>query len=181
MARMPYADVDGLPDVSRSLLGPEPLNITRMMVGASPRVAHGFTAFASALFKADALPPRLREIAILRVGHLSGSAYEVYQHEALGRILGLTDEDFQAIAAGGAAAERLGQDAVDIVAFVDDLVHNVRASDATLDAVRKHLNQQQVLDLILAVGCYMMVCRFLETTGVDLDDRSLDWAGAMRK
>ena len=181
MARMPYANVDSLPDSARSLLGPQPLNITRMMVGASPSIAQGFTVFASALFKADALSPRVREIAILRVGHLSGSAYEVYQHEALGRILGLTDEDFQAIAAGGAAAERLGQDAVDIVAFVDDLVHNVRASDATLDAVRKHLNQQQVLDLILAVGCYMMVCRFLETTGVDLDDRSLDWAGAMRK
>ena len=176
---MPYIDIDSLPVASRALLGPEPLNITRMLVGASCDVALGFTAFASALFKADALSPRLREIAILRVGHLSHCDYEVYQHEALGRFLGLTDEDFHAIAAGGAAAERLGQEAVDVIAFVDDIVHNVRAGDARFDAVRCHLNPQQVLDLILVIGFYMMVCRFLETTGVDMDGRSLDWAEAM--
>ena len=67
-----------------------------------------------------------------------------------------------------------------VIAFVDDLVRNVGASDATLAAVGVHLEQRQILDLILLTGYYMMVCRFLETTGVEIDDTALDWGAAMK-
>jgi alkylhydroperoxidase family enzyme len=62
-----------------------------------------------------------------------------------------------------------------VLEFVDDLVENVRAGDATLAAVRKHLSDAQVVDLILVSGAYMMISRFLETTGVEIDDQPIDW------
>ena len=46
---------------------------------------------------------------------------------------------------------------------------------ANLAAVRKHLSDKQVLDLTLLIGFYMMVSRFLETAGVELDSKALDW------
>jgi len=179
MARMPYADPAQLTDLARETLGPSPVNVARMMAGASPAVFRAFTDYGGAFFRSSALSPRLREIAILRVGHLSASEYEVFQHEAMARHLDMTDADLAAIALGANPA-RLGADAVAVIAFVDDLVRNVGASDATLAAVGVHLEQRQILDLILLTGYYMMVCRFLETTGVEIDDTALDWGAAMK-
>jgi alkylhydroperoxidase family enzyme len=62
-----------------------------------------------------------------------------------------------------------------VLAYVEDLVKNVRASDATLAAVRAHLNDTQLVDLTLVTGMYMMVSRFLETTGVEIDGAPIDW------
>jgi len=181
MARMPYPDPTRLTQMARDTLGSRPVNVARMMAGASPAVFRAFTDYGSAFFRNSSLSGRLREIAILRVGHLSNSKYEVFQHEAIGRMVGLSEEDLSAIADGGVAAQRLGPDGMAVVNFVDDLVCNVGAREETLAAVSEHLDQQQVLDLILLSGFYMMVCRFLETTGVEIDDTLLDWGAAMKK
>jgi alkylhydroperoxidase family enzyme len=83
-----------------------------------------------------------------------------------------------AIAAGDSAA--LGENEATVLTFVDDVVRNVRASDATLAAVRRHLDDTQVADLILVTGFYMLISRFLETTGVELDDEAIDWDAMMK-
>jgi alkylhydroperoxidase family enzyme len=80
------------------------------------------------------LPPQLREIAILRVGYLSNAAYEILQHEALARYVGLTDAEIAAIKAGGAAAAAFGEASAAVLAFTVHLVHNVRAGDQTRPA-----------------------------------------------
>jgi hypothetical protein len=46
------------------------------------------------------------------------------------------------------------------------------ADPATLP---EYLSDKQVLHLTLLIGLYMMVSRFLETAGVDLDSKALDW------
>jgi alkylhydroperoxidase family enzyme len=43
-----------------------------------------------------------------------------------------------------------------------------------LAAVRSHLSDQAVVDLILVIGLYMTVSRLLETTGVELDHAPID-------
>lgn len=60
------------------------------------------------------------------------------------------------------------------MAFADDVILNVRAGDATLAAVRSHLSDQAVVDLILVIGLYMTVSRLLETAGVELDQAPID-------
>jgi 4-carboxymuconolactone decarboxylase len=82
-----------------------------------------------------------------------------------------------AIRAGDLAA--LGEAHGAVLAFVDDVVANVRASDATLAAVRRHLDDTQVADLLVVTGFYMLICRYLETTGVELDAEAIDWDAMM--
>jgi alkylhydroperoxidase family enzyme len=147
-----------------------------MLPGLSPGVYRGFTAFSGALFNGSDLSPQLREIAILRVGYLSNAAYEVFQHEAYARHVGLSDAQIEAIETGGDKAALLGPAGAAVLAFTDDLVLNVRPSDATLSGVRAHLSDALVLDLVLVVGAYMTVSRFLETTGIEIDDAPIDWA-----
>ncbi len=176
MPRIPYADPAKLSESKQRMLRMVPANVMRMMANASDPVFDGFGALSGAFVGGDSpLPPKLREIAILRVGYLSNAAYEVFQHEALARHVGLSDAQIAAIKAGGAAGAALGEAGAAVLAFTDDLVKNVRAGDETLAAVREHLDDIQLVDLILVTGLYMMVSRFLETTGVEIDDSSIEW------
>src|SRR5579859_3713364 len=176
MSRIPYPDPATLSESMRRVVIENPSNVTRMLAAASEPVFKGFAAFSMAFMCGGSpLSPKLREIAILRVGHMSNSAYEVFQHEALARHVGLTEPEIDAVRKGGAAASVLGEAGAAVLAYVEDLVNNVRASDATLAAVRMHLNDTQLIDLTLVTGMYMMVSRFLETTGVEIDAAPIDW------
>jgi 4-carboxymuconolactone decarboxylase len=176
MPRIAYPDLSKLPAEVRQRLGDNPANVTRMLFAASPAVLEGFSVLSLAFMGGGSpLPPKLREIAILRVGYLSNASYEVFQHEALARHVGLSDAQIAAIKAGGAAGAALGEAGAAVLAFTDDLVKNVRAGDATLAAVRAHLDDTQLVDLIIVTGMYMMVSRFLETTGVEINETPIPW------
>jgi alkylhydroperoxidase family enzyme len=176
MPRIPYADPAALPDATRAALARAPINVVRMMAGTSDAVFEGFNKFPGAFYgPASSLPAALREIAILRVGYMSHAPYETFQHEPSGKLAGLTDNQIEAIKHGGEHPDTLDPTQQAVLTFTEDVVKNVRAGDASLAAVRKHLSDKQVLDLTLLIGLYMMVSRFLETAGVELDDKTLDW------
>jgi len=175
MPRIPYANPDNLTPAVKAALASAPYNVVRMMAGTSPAVFEGFNKFSGAFYGPSSLPANLREVAILRVGYLSHAPYETFQHEPSGRLTGLTDAQIEAIKHGGEHPDTLSPVQQAVVNFTEDVVKNVRASDATLAAVRGHLPDQQVLDLTLLIGLYMAVSRFLETTGVELDQKSIDW------
>ena len=54
----------------------------------------------------------------------------------------------------------------------------MRASDGILAEVRRHLADDQLVDLIMVTGTYMIVSRLLETTGVERERQSIDAAFA---
>jgi 4-carboxymuconolactone decarboxylase len=176
MPRIAYCDPSKLSEEARRVLGDRPANVSRMLAVASEPVFLYLHELAHTFINGSPLPPRLREVAILRVGYLSNSAYEVFQHEALARHVGLSDAQIAAIRAGDASAPALGEAEAAVLAFVDDLVKNVRAGDATLAAVRRHLDDAQLVDLILVSGAYMMISRLLETTGVEREEQPIDWS-----
>lgn len=178
MARIPYPDPATLPAELRDYLERgNNMNILRMLSHASPGVFEGFNRLSQGLMIRSPLDPVLREVAILRVGYLSKAAYEIYHHEAIGRAVGLTEPQLRAIehgqSDGGPADPVLTPAQLAVLRFADDTVLNVRASDATLAEVRKHVSDSDLVDLIMVIGCYMMVARLLETTGVEIDELPL--------
>ena len=175
MPRIPYRDLATLSAEARAAIGEHPANVSRMLATASGPVFDAVSAVGSALINGSALPTNIRELAILRVGYISKSRYETFQHEALARHVGMSEAEIAAIEAGDPKAPALSAVQSAVLEFVDDMVANVRASDRTLDAVRQHLDDAQVLDLIMVSGFYMMISRVLETTGVELDSDPIDW------
>ena len=173
MTRIPYPDPAKQSDFVRAMLVRAPINIMKMVSHASEPVFSGFGQFSGAFYQLTDLDPVLREVAILRVGYLSNSAYEVFHHEGLGRELGLSDSQIAAIKAGRADPVLTPAQAA-VMAFADDIIVNVRAGDATLAAVRNFLSDRALVDLILVIGLYMTVSRLLETTGVELDRAPID-------
>ncbi len=169
MARIPYADPKQFSDETSKLIDRlAPLNIFRMMAHA-PGVLRPFVDLGGAFLFEGKLDPVTRECAILRVGYLSGAGYETAQHEKIGRDLGMTDALIEAVKTGAKAPSLTPEQALTL-AFVDDLVANVKASDATFKPVLAHFGPEMTQELTLVTGYYMMVCRFLETFEVDIED-----------
>jgi alkylhydroperoxidase family enzyme len=171
MARIPYPDPSTLSPEAKEALGKlGSLNIFRMMAGGGGLLP-AFTRMGTYLLFKTALDPVLREIAIIRVGVLSKATYEVYQHERIGRDLGMSEALIQAVHAGPEAAafaplQRL------VMLYTDDVVRNVRASDATFKPLQQHLSVQELQELTITIGYYMMVSRFLETFDVEIEAKS---------
>lgn len=175
MPRIPYRDLATLSAVDRAAIGEQPANVSRMLATASGPVFHAVSSVGSAVINGSALPANVRELAILRVGYISNSRYETFQHEVLARHVGMSEAELAAIKAGDSGSAALNAAQAAALEFVDDVIANVRACDRTLDAVRQHFSDAQVVDLIAVTGFYMMICRLLETTGVELDSDPIDW------
>ncbi len=175
MPRIPYPSPESLSPLVRERLAGNPPNVTRMLVGASEPVYLGFGALAQGLMKGSPLDAKLRELAILRVGYISNCKYELFQHEPFGRFVGLTDEQLTAIKAGDPSSPVLDEQQSAVLAFVNEVVLNVRPSDEALAGVRAFLSDSEVIDLVMVTGNYMTVCRFLETTGIEVDEDAIDW------
>lgn len=169
MARIDYFDLAQAQGRAKKTLEKlPPLNLFRMMAHGGDLV-DAFTRMGNHLLYFSKLDPVLREIAIIRVGVLSRAAYEIWQHETIARKLGMSEALIRAIHEGPWAAafdetQRLA------MLFVDDVVVNVRASDQTFAPLAKILPAQEMQELTMTIGFYMMVSRFLETFGVDLED-----------
>jgi alkylhydroperoxidase family enzyme len=146
-----------------------------MMSGAGASFAP-FMQFISAYLNEGALDPELRELVILRVGHLCGSAYEVHQHERVSRTLGMSVPRIQAVK--GNLPSDLFSDAENAaLLFSDEQVAQVKVSDTTFAATHTHLTDPQIVELTLIVGTYLMVCRFLETLEIELEETDIDGSG----
>jgi alkylhydroperoxidase family enzyme len=169
MARIPYFDPAlAVGRAAKAFEALPPLNIFRMM-GHSGEMIDGVTRLGTQILNYSSFDPVLREIAIIRVGVLSGSKYEVHQHEIIAGRIGMTPELIRAIHRGVAAE---GFDAVQrqVMAYVDEVVLKVRASDATFTPLLQTLGPQALQELTLTIGYYMMISRFLETFDVDIEE-----------
>ena len=173
MARLPYVIPEKASEEVRQTFAelPTMLNVFKMM-------AHAETSFrplvrlGSAILAKQKLAPKLRELAILRVAQLSNARYEWVQHVALAMLMGATRSQVDAIEAGDITASCFSEDERIVLEFATEVIHNVRASDAAFGRLRKHFGPQEIVELVLAVGYYMMIARLLETTDVDVEPPS---------
>jgi alkylhydroperoxidase family enzyme len=92
----------------------------------------------------------------------------VFQHERIARGLGMTDALLAAIRHGpdDPAFDDLQRL---VMQYTDDVVHNVRASDATFEPLRARLSLQELQELTVTIGYYLTASRFLETFDIDLE------------
>jgi alkylhydroperoxidase family enzyme len=181
MARMPYPDLTHATDEVRTLAaGLPPLNIFRMLPHA-PTFLRGFGQLGTAILSRAALDARLRELVILRVGRRSPAPYEWQQHVPIGRACGVSDEEIAALECDDATAACFDERDRVILRLTDELLAGPRASDETLAAMRRFFTDREICEAVLTVGFYMMVARFLETTGVDLETAGADGMTVMKR
>ena len=176
MPRIPYYEVDKATGKHAEFLAKlgTHMNIYKMLANSESGVK-GFTRMGNALLYRCELDPVLREIAIIRVGRLSRAAYEVFQHERIGREAGVAEDKIAALRDATPEAPAFSDHEKAVLRFTDEVVRNVKASDKALKAVEAFLTPGAIVELTLTIGYYMMVCRFLETTGVEGEEGQAEW------
>ncbi len=168
MARIPYPNIEDLPEKIRTAAEKlPPLNIMRMFLNA-PTNALPLLSFGQSILTKQELDAHLRELAILRVAHLTGANYEWTQHVPIAKETGVTDEQVEAVPQGAAAA---AFDDLEkrVLRFTDEVTQNVKASQETFQALEKDLGPRQMVELALAIGFYGMVARIMESFEVELE------------
>lgn len=133
-----------------------------------PALAKAFLTFNNHVATASTISKRIRELVILRISWLRKSDYELFQHTVLGLRAGLTLEDIERVKAGPDAA---GWDPVDadLVRSVDELVADACIADATWARLSKVFSQEQLLDLVFAIGCYELNAMVFKSCGVQFE------------
>ena len=173
MARLPYVDPMHASDTVRETLNglPVPLKIFSMMAHAETNF-RPLVRLGGSILGRQQLSAMLRELAILRVAHLSRARYEWVQHVPIAQATGATAAQIVALERGEITADAF--DAVERAAlrFTTEVLCDVRASEASFTDVAQHLSAQEIVELIVTVGYYMLIARILETTAVDLDPPS---------
>jgi alkylhydroperoxidase family enzyme len=114
------------------------------------------------------LPPADTELVILRVAVLCGSDYEWYQHAGLAQRAGLSAEAVARVA-DGADASGWDERQRALLRATDELVERRTLTDATWEALRRHLSEAETIELSLLAGAYAMIAGVLNGCGVQPD------------
>ena len=133
-----------------------------------PKIAIPFLEMGKALFLIK-LSMRLREIAVLRLAHLSNSEYEWFQHVAIGKNVGLTDADIEAIKAGKPADDWSEIDGL-VMQTVDELEQTDTIGDELWAKLSKHFDQQVMFEFVFMISSYKMTAWVLNAMAVPLDE-----------
>jgi 4-carboxymuconolactone decarboxylase len=120
------------------------------------------------LFKSS-LPPRIRELIILRAGWLCQAAYEWSHHVDIGlETAGLAEADIVALTVGPDDPHWSGLERLALLAT--DALHADQFIPQPLwTALAEQLTAKQMMDLVFAVGHYSMMCMALNSFGVQLE------------
>lgn len=169
MPRIPYPNPESLPPGDRAFLESLPqLNISRMLAG-SPSMFQPLTRVFSAYLSDGVLTDTMREVVILRTGHLCNSEYEVINHNRVARLIGMSEERIQALKPGGDPALFSAEEQA-VLAFVDDVVTEGGASQASFDAVAAFMSPAEMLETTVVIGVYTMVSQICATFDIEPEE-----------
>lgn len=133
-----------------------------------PVLAKAFLTFNNHVATTSTLSKRIRELLILRIGWLRRSEYEYVQHVVLGLRAGLTEAEIELFRQGPDAP---GLDPIDadLLRAVDELNADAFIKDETWQRLSKNFSNEQLLDLVYAVGCYEIMAMVFNTFKVPYD------------
>src|SRR6266511_2828360 len=132
------------------------INIYRMLLNAPPLAESWFNHSNTVRWKTT-LPGRLREIVIIRMGHLTNSQYVLRQH-----VPSLALADWRA-SEFFSASERAG------LAYADTMTRDIAVPDAVFAEVERHFNPREIVELTVLIGTYNMNARVLQALKLDLE------------
>jgi alkylhydroperoxidase family enzyme len=149
-------DDEGLEIIAR-LRGPSPAGseipaFHRTMIKNS-QVLLGLTGMGKAI-STGKVPPRERELAVLRVCWLLGAPYAWGEHVVIGKRCGVSPEEIERVVQGSAAPGWSDHDAA-ILRGVEELLSNQTISDETWSVLAAGWNEAQLIELPLIVGHYV--------------------------
>lgn len=137
----------------------------------SPRVGGALQDLGSTLRYGTGLPARLREILILTVAAAEDSPFERFAHEAVGRGVGLSEEEMAAVRDGTGLTSN---DPVESVALhaARSLLEDGDLDDRTYAELLQAFGERGVFELTTLVGYYRLLALQLRVFRVPVPEQT---------
>jgi AhpD family alkylhydroperoxidase len=174
MARLPYLDRSDLLPEHQDLLGRN-LNLYRVLAH-SPRAARSLNTLARYIRDGSLLDPRLRELAILQVSYMTGSAWGYSHHVRIGREVGVSDEEIRAVVDETAGRPTMLEPLAKLVLrAAREMTLDLAISEETFAALRRELDNERLTDLVVTISFYNGLVRLLASMQVDVEEDYLPY------
>lgn len=173
MARVGYVTTQGAQGDARDVLakmeerGAGILNLHRALAN-SPGTLRNFIRLGSSLLSYGVLPPALRELAILRVGQMTGAGYEWAHHVPIAQQVGVREEQVDGLD-GWQTSPHFDERERAVLRYTESVTSAVAVPDEVFGEARAHLTEAEVVELTLVAGYWGMVARLLVALEVDLE------------
>jgi 4-carboxymuconolactone decarboxylase len=158
--------LEALTDEQKSGMGGwDALHFNRVMM-RSPRLFDIILPLITTVVAQSALPPRDRQVLILRTCALTGEVYEAAHHVLISHTAGLSDDDIQAArtAVGLSPVHRL------LARAAEELVSDFTISDETWKALAEHYSETELMEIVALVGTYTTMAMLTRAFGIQLED-----------
>ena len=172
MARVPLLDAEDSPaladltDRIRAARRGRVINVYRLLLH-SPPLAETWFEHNNAVRWQTGIDGRLREMVIIRIGHLCRAKYVVGQHvPKLALAEGLTLAECEAL------ADWQGSDLFDertraVLAYTDAMTRDIEVPDTVFEPLRQHFDDRRIVELTVLIGTYAMHVRVFEALKLD--------------
>ncbi|MDE8652659.1 carboxymuconolactone decarboxylase family protein [Novosphingobium album (ex Liu et al. 2023)] len=137
----------------------------------SPDFFAGFMSLGVAATASSALPPRTRELAILRTGWLCGAPYQWGEHVRAAKDAGLTSEEIERVTLGS-AAEGWNEEDRAVLLAAEELHARAMVGEANWARLSARFDARQLIELLLIVGHYHMTAFVQNTLRTPLSDHN---------
>jgi alkylhydroperoxidase family enzyme len=135
----------------------------------TPSILDAFLSYANAI-RASELSPRLRELAILAVGHCTNSEYEIAHHHSHGLKAGISEAQLATIPEFE-TSELFTETERAVMAFAKDSTLNVNVDQAVWDRAAAHLSEKEMVELSMNVAWYNSGVRIMGSLKIDLEEK----------
>ena len=144
-------------------------------VANNPGVARVAFSQLMQLLENNKLDIRLRELMIMRIGWVTGSAYEWTNHWRVATTAGIPPEDVLAVRDWRNSARLTPADRA-ILAATDECLAGKSISDAAWAEVARHVSEPgQQVEFIIAMGNWMMFSLLFRSLRIPLADGVTIW------
>lgn len=158
-AAPPIAEIfELLPDIS----------LFRVMANAGS-LFPAYMKFLDLLFRPLELSTALERMLILHVAKRSASEYAWRANILVAKVIGVTDQQVEAIQRGAVTAPLFTNAEIAAFRFVEEAMDLIEVTAATFERAKQFYSDRAVMEMLYVVGAYMFIARVARTARIPFD------------
>jgi alkylhydroperoxidase family enzyme len=152
------------------------------MLAHNPQVGGAVLRLIHAILAKADLDFGIRELAILRIAQRCQAQYVWTQHAAIARSIGISETQIHALQRGEATEGLFSVRERTLISFIDRALDYARVPDETFAMAQKEFTSRELMELLLTIGYFRMICSLLTTLDIELDEpRAIELLGLADK
>jgi alkylhydroperoxidase family enzyme len=166
--RIPPVSAAAMTEEQKATVGPwASMNFAAVMV-THPQLYKTFVPLIAKVISGSNLPPRDREILVLRTLALGNEVYELHHHALIARNAGMTDAEIEH-ASNGSGPSLSAFDRT-LIQAAEELAKDQRVGDTTWAALANRYSPVEMMEAVALVGVYTTMAMLTKSFGIQLED-----------